>query len=46
LTAFIRTEDESDALEAGYQIHLSKPVNTDVLIAAVVNLASLRDPKL
>jgi PAS domain S-box-containing protein len=43
LTAFIRTEDESDALEAGYQIHLSKPVNADVLIAAVVNLAGLRN---
>lgn len=38
LTAFVRTEDASDALEAGYQLHLSKPVNADVLIAAVLNL--------
>jgi len=38
LTAFVRTEDRSDALEAGYQIHLSKPVNAEVLVAAVVNL--------
>jgi PAS domain S-box-containing protein len=39
LTAFIRTEDRSDALEAGFQIHLGKPVSADVLIAAVRNLA-------
>jgi PAS domain S-box-containing protein len=38
LTAFVRTEDRSDALEAGYQLHLSKPVNAEVLIAAVINL--------
>jgi PAS domain S-box-containing protein len=40
LTAFARTEDRSDALEAGYQIHLSKPVNAEVLIAAVINLSN------
>jgi PAS domain S-box-containing protein len=40
LTAFVRNEDESDALEAGYQIHLSKPVNADMLIAAVLRLLS------
>jgi PAS domain S-box-containing protein len=40
LTAFVRTEDRSDALEAGYQIHLGKPVNPDVLIAAVINLSA------
>lgn len=45
LTAFVRTEDESDALEAGYQIHLTKPVNAAVLIAAVVNLVNLRGPR-
>ena len=39
LTAFIRTEDRSDALEAGFQIHLGKPVSANVLIAAVRNLA-------
>jgi PAS domain S-box-containing protein len=40
LTAFVRTEDRSDALEAGYQLHLSKPVNREVLIAGVSNLWS------
>ncbi|MBV8909773.1 MAG: response regulator [Gammaproteobacteria bacterium] len=40
LTAFARTEDRSDALEAGYQIHLTKPLNADVLIAAVINLSN------
>lgn len=38
LTAFVRNEDESDALDAGYQIHLCKPVNANVLIAAVLKL--------
>lgn len=38
LTAFARTEDRSDALEAGYQLHLTKPVNAVVLVAAVINL--------
>jgi PAS domain S-box-containing protein len=41
LTAFVRTEDASDALHAGYQLHLSKPVNADVLIGAVFNLLSM-----
>jgi len=40
LTAFSRTEDRSDALDAGYQLHLTKPVNAEVLIAAVINLAN------
>ena len=40
LTAFVRTEDRSDALEAGYQLHLSKPVNAEVLVAAVINLSN------
>jgi PAS domain S-box-containing protein len=38
LTAFVRTEDRSDALDAGFQIHLTKPLSADVLIAAVMNL--------
>jgi hypothetical protein len=46
LTAFARTEDRSDALEAGYQLHLTKPVNAVVLVAAVINLlnSSARKP--
>jgi CheY-like chemotaxis protein len=42
LTAFSRTEDRSDALEAGFQLHLTKPVSSDVLIAAITNLHSHR----
>jgi len=39
LTAFVRSEDETDAREAGFQLHLSKPVNADLLIAALAELA-------
>jgi PAS domain S-box-containing protein len=38
LTAFQRTEDRSDALEAGFQLYLTKPVDPAVLISAVLNL--------
>jgi PAS domain S-box-containing protein len=41
LSAFARTEDRERALEAGYQDHLSKPVDPAALIAAVARLASL-----
>ena len=41
LSAFTRTEDQERALEAGYQAHLSKPVDPAALIAAVARLASL-----
>jgi PAS domain S-box-containing protein len=44
LTAFVRTEDRSDALDAGFQLHLSKPVSADVLIAAVMNLCAGSPP--
>jgi CheY-like chemotaxis protein len=40
LTAFVRTEDRSDALEAGFQLHLTKPVSPAVLIAAITNLSA------
>jgi signal transduction histidine kinase/CheY-like chemotaxis protein len=40
LTAFARPEDRARAREAGFQQHLSKPIDNDVLIAAV--LASAR----
>jgi CheY-like chemotaxis protein len=39
LTAFARSEDRTRAMLAGYQIHLSKPVEPHELIAAVANLA-------
>jgi PAS domain S-box-containing protein len=38
LTAFSRAEDRADALEAGFQMHLIKPVNADLLKAAIAKL--------
>jgi PAS domain S-box-containing protein len=38
LTAFSRTEDRADALEAGFQMHMVKPVNADLLKAAIAKL--------
>jgi CheY-like chemotaxis protein len=38
LTAFARTQDRADALAAGFQAHLAKPVKAEALIAAVANL--------
>jgi CheY-like chemotaxis protein len=39
LTAFARSEDRTRAMLAGYQVHLSKPVQPQELLAAVANLA-------
>jgi CheY-like chemotaxis protein len=39
LTAFARSEDQARALEAGFQMHLSKPVDPGELAAAVASLA-------
>jgi PAS domain S-box-containing protein len=39
LTAFSRTQDRADALAAGFQIHLAKPVRAQALIRAVASLA-------
>ena len=45
LTAFARAEDAERALEAGYQEHISKPVDGSELVAAIHRLASpLRSP--
>ena len=38
LTAYARTEDEQRALEAGFQMHLAKPVDPVALAAAVGKL--------
>jgi PAS domain S-box-containing protein len=38
LTAFSRTQDRADALAAGFQAHLTKPVKAEQLISAVANL--------
>lgn len=39
LTAFARSEDRTRAMLAGYQVHLSKPVQPQELLAAIANLA-------
>ena len=38
LTAFARAEDRQHALQAGFQLHLSKPVDPRSLVAAVAKL--------
>ncbi len=38
LTGYASPEDESRALAAGYQVHLSKPVDFDHLVAMVAGL--------
>jgi signal transduction histidine kinase/CheY-like chemotaxis protein len=43
LTAYARTEDRLRALRAGFQLHLSKPVQPAELIAVVASLASRRN---
>jgi len=39
LTAFSRMQDRDDAIDAGFQAHLPKPVNAESLIAAIIRLA-------
>ncbi len=39
LTAFARDEDRASSIQAGYQMHLRKPVDPAELIAAVASLA-------
>ena len=41
LTAFARDEDRQRALQAGYQLHLAKPIDASSLVAAVANLRNL-----
>jgi signal transduction histidine kinase/CheY-like chemotaxis protein len=41
LTAFARDEDRQQALTAGYQLHLTKPIDARTLIAAVARLGRL-----
>ena len=44
LTAFARSEDRTRAMLAGYQVHISKPIEPQELIATVGSLAGqLRD---
>jgi CheY-like chemotaxis protein len=41
LTAFARAEDRQRALQAGFQLHLAKPIDPLSLVAAVANLRTL-----
>jgi PAS domain S-box-containing protein len=38
VTAFSRSQDRADALAAGFQAHLAKPVKAEALVTAVANL--------
>lgn len=38
LSAFVRSEDRTRAMMAGYQVYLSKPVDSNELITAIENL--------
>ncbi len=42
ITAYARAEDRQRALLAGYQIHLSKPIEVQELIAAIATFKNLR----
>jgi PAS domain S-box-containing protein len=39
LTAFARSEDRSQSLSAGFQMHLSKPVHAHEVVGAIASLA-------
>jgi CheY-like chemotaxis protein len=41
LTALARDEDRQQALDAGYQLHLAKPIDAASLVAAVASLGKL-----
>ena len=41
LTAYAREEDRQDALDAGFQMHLTKPIDAGSLVAAVAMLGQV-----
>ena len=45
LTAYARLEDRTEAIRAGFQNHLSKPVEPAELLAVVQSLASSRSKR-
>jgi CheY-like chemotaxis protein len=45
LTAFSRTQDRDDALAAGFQLHLAKPVKAEALMSAVSSLTRRSAPR-
>ena len=44
LTAFARSEDRTRAMLAGYQAHLTKPVEAAELVAVIASLAGRLAP--
>ena len=44
LTAFARDEDSRAAIAAGYQLHMTKPVSADTLLAAIARVAGAANP--
>ena len=42
LTAFARSEDRTRAMLAGYQVHMSKPIEPQELVATISSLAANR----
>src|SRR5206468_591861 len=46
LTGFASAEDRAQALTAGYQVHMSKPVDPAALVAAVAKLVATARPRL
>ncbi len=44
VTALARAEDRRRALEAGFQLHLPKPITRDALLAVVNRLQRVRNP--
>ncbi len=42
LTAFSRAQDRADAIKAGFQVHLTKPIAADRLTAAIAALGQRR----
>ncbi|MEH1851527.1 MAG: ATP-binding protein [Nostoc sp.] len=42
LTAFARNDDQQKALNAGFQMHVPKPLNPEELIAAIIKLMGIK----
>jgi PAS domain S-box-containing protein len=42
LTAFARNNDQQEALKAGFQMHLSKPIDPQKLIAAIAKVVEIK----
>ena len=44
LTAFARSEDRTRAMRAGYQVHVSKPIEPPELVACIRSLVGVKPP--